>query len=64
MGLIKIVKAIGSFFLTVIITAIPSICTLSYVLNWNAIIKFILTIMTVVLIAIGTAWIYTESEDK
>ena len=63
MELIKIVKAIGSFFLAVLIVAIPFICALSYALNWNGSIKFILTATTIVLIAIGTGWIYAESEE-
>ena len=63
MEFIKIVKAVGSFFLALLIATIPFICALSYALDWNATIKFILTAMTFVLVAIGTAWIYAESEE-
>ena len=60
--LIKIVKASGSFFLIMLILAIPFMCALSFAFNWHALIKFILAAMTVALIAIGTGWIYVESE--
>ena len=64
MELIKIVKAIGSFFLALLIVAIPFICALSYALDWNNGIKFILTMMTIALVVIRTIWIYIESEKK
>ena len=64
MKLIKIVKAIGSFFLAVLIVAIPFMCALSDALNWNGSIKFILTLMTIGALIIITVWIYTESEKK
>ena len=63
MKLIKIVKFIGSFFLAVLIVAIPFICALSYALDWYGSIKFILTAMTIVILAVGIGWIYAESEE-
>ena len=62
--LIKIIKAVGSFFLTLLIVAIPFMCALSFALNWYSLIKFILVAMTVALITIVTAWIYVESEES
>lgn len=61
MELKKIVKAIGSFFLVLIIVAIPFMCALSYALNWHAFIKFMLTVLTIALLAIGTG--YIESKE-
>jgi len=63
MELIKTVKAIGSFFLALLIVAIPFMCALSFALNWYSLIRFMFTVMTVALVAIGTAWIYIESEE-
>lgn len=63
MEFIKIVKAVGSFFLALLIGAIPFMCALSFAFNWHALIKFLFTAMTVALIAIGTGWIYVESEE-
>ncbi len=62
MELIKIVKAVGSFFLAVLVIAVPFMCALSFALDWNGSIKFILVAITVVLIAIITGWVYVESE--
>ena len=62
--LIKIVKAIGSFILALICVSPPFICALSYALNWNNGIKFILTMITIGIIIYGTVMIYAESEVK
>ncbi len=63
MELIKIVRGIGSFVLALFIVAIPSICTVSYALDWNTDTKYALTIMTIVLIFVITLLIYTESDE-
>ena len=62
MELIKVVKAIGSFVLTLFIVAIPFMCALSYALNWYAESKFIFTLMTIGLVFDGTSLIYVISE--
>ena len=60
----KIVKIIGSFILALICVSPPFICALSYALNWNNGIKFILTMITIGTIICGAVTIYTESEAK
>ena len=62
MELIKVVKAIGSFVLTLFIVAIPFMCALSYALNWYAESKFIFTLMTIGLVFDVTSLIYVISE--
>lgn len=59
----EILKLIGSFIISLIIVAIPILCTLSYVLNWNFLITFILVILTIGMIILGGLFIYGKSED-
>lgn len=54
----EILKLIGSFIISLIIVAIPILCTLSYVLDWNFLITYILAIMTVGMIILGALFIY------
>lgn len=61
--LIKIVKVIGSFILTLLIIAVPFLCALSYAFNWPAESKFIFTALTIGFLFIGTVAIYGESEE-
>ena len=63
MELIKLVRVIGSFILALLIVAIPFTCALSYALNWNIFIKFMLTALTIGCLAIKTNLIYFESEE-
>lgn len=63
MELTKIVRLIGSFILALFIVAIPFICALSFALNWNVLIKFLLTMLTIGYIMIQTIYIYYDSEE-
>ena len=63
MELIKVVKVIGSFVLALFIIAMPFMCALSFALNWCAEIKFIFTVMTIIIIFAGAALIYYEVSE-
>ncbi len=63
MELIKVVKAIGSFWLALFIVAMPFMCALSWALNWLAESKFIFTLMTIGVVFAGTSLIYETSEE-
>ena len=60
----NVINTLGIFILTVIITAIPILCTCSYLLNWVSFIKFILSMLTVLEMVVIGGFLYAEVEKE
>lgn len=58
MELESVVKLIGCLVIAVIIFAIPCLATLALVLNWNVIVKYVLTMLSIGVIATMTLDLY------
>ena len=58
----KAINILGTLILTVMIIAVPILCTCSYLLNWEAFIKYISTLLTVLEMIVMGAIIYAEVE--
>lgn len=58
MELESTVKLIGCLVVAVIIFAIPCLTTLAFALNWNVIVKYVLTMCSIGMIATMTGCLY------
>lgn len=58
MELETVVKLIGCLVVAVIIFAFPCLTTLAWVLNWATIVKYVLTMLSIGVIATMTGCLY------
>lgn len=58
MELESVVKVIGCLVISAIIFAIPCLATLAFALNWDAFLKYLLTILSISMIITMASAIY------
>lgn len=59
----KILMFIGSLVLTLLLMSAPILCALSFALNWDDGIKFLLTFLTIVFGSVLCEIIYLEAKE-
>ena len=58
------INTLGILILTVMIIAVPILCTCSYLLNWDSFIKFISSLLTVLEMVVIGGFLYAEVEKE
>ena len=60
----KVINILGTLILTVMIISVPSLCTCSYLLNWDGFIKWLSTVLTLAEMIVIGGILYAEVEKE